>query len=132
MVGPQRDQVAVYPLTQNNFGKIRNKPGNPANSAKAQVTGKMMDEIFPNIRPGLDEYQSEITTLPSSVFRGLVTLLDESQGAILREFSAAVPAVVEALVWQLPQHEPFNLETVESSDIVKLPKRSNGLSSLIR
>jgi hypothetical protein len=44
--------------TQGNFGKTRNKPGNPTNSAEAEVTTKMMEEICPDIGSDSDEYQA--------------------------------------------------------------------------
>jgi hypothetical protein len=70
--------------------------------------------------------------LPDSVFKDFVTLLDKSQGKILRQFSAAVSPIVETLVvGPRQQHEPFRLETVQVSEILRLPKGSPELLSLL-
>lgn len=73
-----------------------------------------------------------ITKLTDSVFGDFVTLLDKSQGSILRNFSAAVSPIVETLVvGPFRQHDLFNLETIQLSDILRQPKGSSGLLSLI-
>ena len=71
-------------------------------------------------------------SLSDHVFKRLITLLDESQGYILRQFSAAVSAMVDALLaGPLEQHTPFKLESLPLSDILQYPKGSQGLLSII-
>jgi hypothetical protein len=73
-----------------------------------------------------------IVSLSDAVFLKFVRLLDESQGNILREFSAAVSAIIDALlIGSLEQREPFKLESIQLSDILQYPKGSSGLLSLI-
>ena len=70
--------------------------------------------------------------LPDSVFTDFVTLLDKSQGGILRKFSVAVSPIVERLVvGTRQQHEPIRLETVQVSEVLRLPKGSHELLSLL-
>ncbi|KAL4777961.1 hypothetical protein BJX76DRAFT_363183 [Aspergillus varians] len=67
-----------------------------------------------------------------SVFDEFVTLLDESQGHILRTFSAVVsPPLCALLQGRLDEEEPFPLEKVGKDKIIELPKGSPDLLQLI-
>jgi hypothetical protein len=61
-----------------------------------------------------------------------VSLVDRSQGSILREFSAAISPTVDALVHDnVRESEPFTIESVEVSRILELPKGSKALLCLV-
>ncbi|KAF1994315.1 hypothetical protein P154DRAFT_586024 [Amniculicola lignicola CBS 123094] len=45
--------------TPRNFGDALNKRGNPMNKAEADVTAKMMEEIFPEVRTGSDGHKAK-------------------------------------------------------------------------
>jgi hypothetical protein len=73
-----------------------------------------------------------ITKPTDSEFKELIELLDMSQGNKLRDFSAAVAPIVEALITSpYQQYQRFTLESLQPSDILGLPKGSPELLDLI-
>jgi hypothetical protein len=62
-----------------------------------------------------------------------MSLLDQSQGETLRKFSTAIYPMVKALIQDnIHQSEPFTIESVETGNILELPKGSPVLLHLIR
>lgn len=54
-----RSNCGFVLTTPHNFEMAQNKSGNPSNSAEAEVTVKMMAELFPDIRTDSDVYKSK-------------------------------------------------------------------------
>jgi hypothetical protein len=58
--GPKtRSSTGLIVITSQDFVKGRKKAGNPVYNAEAEVTGEMMKEIFPDMTPGMEGYQSK-------------------------------------------------------------------------
>ncbi|KAF7597122.1 hypothetical protein BBP40_009460 [Aspergillus hancockii] len=109
-------------------GVLSRKRGNPLNNAENDLTTAMMKEIFPALQPGTQELQS----LRESTFGQVISILERSQGEILRHFSAAAERVVDALM-ELPVEccPVFTVEEIAESRILECPKNSSGLLSLL-
>ncbi|KAL2818254.1 hypothetical protein BDW59DRAFT_175227 [Aspergillus cavernicola] len=66
-----------------------------------------------------------ISRVPESTFLAIVSILEQSQGDILRDFSTATLKFVDALLSNSAQQYPtFALETIETSHILEQPKNS--------
>ncbi|KAH7371749.1 hypothetical protein BKA66DRAFT_611279 [Pyrenochaeta sp. MPI-SDFR-AT-0127] len=114
--------VTMNVETPSNFGARRgSEAGNPANKCKATITDAMMRKIVPELEKGT----KELLSIPETIFRQFLDIVDEYQGPILRELSIVVGPVLEMLVQgDLQGRNPFPIECVEARDIEQFPKGS--------
>lgn len=75
-----------------------------------------------------------IMSLTDSEFQEFVEILDNSQGNMLRQYSAAVAPMVRALTAGYSEHQQgmLDFEQVSMGDILKHPKGSPELLNLIQ
>jgi len=73
-----------------------------------------------------------ILTPTDDVFVEFVSLLEQSQGLVLRQFSDAVLNVVDSIIRGTVLHSgTFPIENVEQRQILELPKGSSQLLRLL-
>jgi hypothetical protein len=66
-------------------------------------------------------------------FKLFLDILEESQGALLRQFSTAADKIVRHLIYEDMNHsESFHLEIVDEKEILEHPKGSPGLLRMLR
>ncbi|KAE8340770.1 hypothetical protein BDV24DRAFT_151665 [Aspergillus arachidicola] len=82
---------------------------------------------------GLGISESSLLRVPESVFLEVVSILERSQGHILRDFSTAAWRIMETLLYQPAQQcSQFQLERTESRCILEHPKNSLNLLYLLK
>jgi hypothetical protein len=73
-----------------------------------------------------------LQSLRESTFGQAVSILERSQGEILRQFSEAAERIVDALIeFPIERCPIFELEEIAESQILEYPKNSSGLLSLL-
>ncbi|KAF4244382.1 hypothetical protein CNMCM8980_010194 [Aspergillus fumigatiaffinis] len=82
--------------------------------------------------PDMSISDNQLQSLRESTFGQVISILERSQGEILRQFSAAAERIVDALIeFPVERCPVFELEEIAESQILEYPKNSSGLLSLL-
>ncbi|KAJ0421666.1 hypothetical protein BJY00DRAFT_282151 [Aspergillus carlsbadensis] len=73
-----------------------------------------------------------ICNMKEQAFLQMLSILEASQGEVIRTMSRAAEKHIEALFFQAPYEcLPFRLEEVQTGHILQLPKNSPALLSIL-